>query len=272
MTTTDPEAGGFRTGRITPSDVRNVLFSRAGIGRHGYDEIEVDIFLERVEHELFRLVGEKGELRDEADRLRRRLAGSDGDGGGAEASAQAVRVLSAAQQTADQYVAEAELYAKRLSVETRVACERMIDEARARAQQILDDAERIAGDAGGTAEGAGARVLGGQQAPAALPPGSGATSAAARQELEQQVAYLQAFGRACRTQLRAYLEALLHDVEDEWGRAHPEVLGSMAARTPGGGPVGSALLPVGDPLAGAPAGDGGRTIELDGEPHARTGR
>src|SRR3954462_14973608 len=44
------------------------------------------------------------------------------------------------------------------------------------------------------------------------------------QELQEQVAYLKAFGQACRVQLRAYLEALLADVETEWGRAHPAVL------------------------------------------------
>ena len=41
------------------------------------------------------------------------------------------------------------------------------------------------------------------------------------QELQEQVAYLKAFGQACRVQLRAYLEALLSDVETEWGRADP---------------------------------------------------
>ena len=44
------------------------------------------------------------------------------------------------------------------------------------------------------------------------------------EELEEQVAYLRAFGQACRTQLRAYLEALLADVEAEWGRADPGAL------------------------------------------------
>jgi hypothetical protein len=50
-------------------------------------------------------------------------------------------------------------------------------------------------------------------------------------ELEEQVAYLRAFGQACRTQLRAYLEALLADVEAEWGRADP---GSLPLPAPAG--------------------------------------
>src|SRR3712207_8289514 len=40
-----------------------------------------------------------------------------------------------------------------------------------------------------------------------------------------------AFGQACRTQLRSYLEALLSDVESEWGRADPAAL-PAGARPP----------------------------------------
>src|SRR3712207_930399 len=54
------------------------------------------------------------------------------------------------------------------------------------------------------------------------------------EELEEQVAYLRAFGQACRTQLRAYLEALLADVEAEWGRADPGALPVRPPRTPPG--------------------------------------
>jgi hypothetical protein len=48
-------------------------------------------------------------------------------------------------------------------------------------------------------------------------------------ELEEQVAYLKAFGQACRVQLRSYLEALLSDVESEWGRSDPTALPESAA-------------------------------------------
>ena len=43
-------------------------------------------------------------------------------------------------------------------------------------------------------------------------------------ELREQVAYLKAFGSAVRTQLRSYLEALISDVETEWGKADPGAL------------------------------------------------
>ena len=63
----------------------------------------------------------------------------------------------------------------------------------------------------------------------------GARRAAARsvEELEEQVAYLKAFGQACRVQLRAYLEALLSDVENEWGRADPAAVQAERRLPPG---------------------------------------
>ena len=51
-------------------------------------------------------------------------------------------------------------------------------------------------------------------------------------ELEEQVAYLKAFGQAVRVQLRSYLEALLSDVETEWGRADPSALPQSAPAAP----------------------------------------
>ena len=51
-------------------------------------------------------------------------------------------------------------------------------------------------------------------------------------ELEEQVAYLKAFGQAVRVQLRSYLEALLSDVETEWGRADPAALPQSAPAAP----------------------------------------
>ena len=54
--------------------------------------------------------------------------------------------------------------------------------------------------------------------------GRGGVALPESEQLQEQVAYLKAFGQACRTQLRSYLEALLSDVETEWGRAHPAAL------------------------------------------------
>ena len=71
MTSNDERSHDEWSGRLTPSDVHNVLFTRAGLGRRGYDEVEVDVFLERVQQELTRLIGEKADLRDEVSASRR---------------------------------------------------------------------------------------------------------------------------------------------------------------------------------------------------------
>ena len=44
------------------------------------------------------------------------------------------------------------------------------------------------------------------------------------------MAYLKAFGQACRVQLRSYLEALLTDVETEWGQADPAAVAQAPVR------------------------------------------
>ena len=79
------------------------------------------------------------------------------------------------------------------------------------------------------AQEAAARMVAGGGHP--VPAGDGGERATT-QELEEQVAYLKAFAQACRVQLRSYLEALLTDVETEWGRADPATLQQLPLRTP----------------------------------------
>ena len=47
---------------LTPADVHNVAFKKPSIGKRGYDEDEVDAFLDLVEAELSRLIEENSEL------------------------------------------------------------------------------------------------------------------------------------------------------------------------------------------------------------------
>ena len=244
------------TGRLSPSDVHHVLFARAKLGRRGYDELEVDGFLERVQQELTRLISEKADLRDEVARLKSQLtqaqataaaqaqAGTgaqvapsaptaDGALSSEEANLQAVRLLAAAQQTADVYVADAEKYAQRLTVDAREHSEQMLEEARRGAKKVLAEAERAARDAA-------SRTIEGEVV---------SETALSKEELDQQVAYLKTFGDVVRVQLRAYLEALLRDVEEEWGRADPNAAQSV------GGPSGSSgRAPVPRPATALAAG------------------
>ncbi len=59
--------------RLTPADVHNVAFKKPSIGKRGYDEDEVDAFLDLVEAELARLIEENNEL------TQRAAAGSNGE-------------------------------------------------------------------------------------------------------------------------------------------------------------------------------------------------
>ncbi|GGJ85681.1 cell division initiation protein [Pilimelia anulata] len=65
---------------LTPADVHNVAFKKPPIGKRGYDEEEVDAFLDEVERELARLIEENNELRAQVER---------GGGGGRGAPAAA---------------------------------------------------------------------------------------------------------------------------------------------------------------------------------------
>ncbi|WP_433830444.1 DivIVA domain-containing protein [Actinoplanes sp. CA-015351] len=68
---------------LTPADIHNVAFKKPPIGKRGYDEEEVDAFLDEVEQELIRLIDENGALRDQAQR-----------GGGAPPNAASTMVLN----------------------------------------------------------------------------------------------------------------------------------------------------------------------------------
>ncbi|MGY1710600.1 DivIVA domain-containing protein [Geodermatophilus sp. SYSU D00758] len=197
-----PPQGGER--RLSPGDVRGVQLPRAPLLRPGYSDVEVDRLLDRVADELARLHADKAELRDQLRALRDQV---DGAVPPEAPSDQAVRILATAQQTADSYVAEAEDFSRQITADARAQYEEQIRRAKENAGAIIEAAQEAA-----------VRMTAGER-PAEV--GGPQRSA---QELAEQVAYLKAFAQACRTQLRAYLEALLADVEAEWGRADPGAL------------------------------------------------
>ncbi|RBY89491.1 DivIVA domain-containing protein [Blastococcus sp. TF02A-30] len=207
---TSTENGSSR--RISPADVQDVRFDRGTMLRPGYSEDQVDRFLNRLGEELARLHAEKAELRDRVHALQAQVEGA------AEAplppSEQAVRLLATAQQTADAYVAEAEDFSRQVTADARAQHEEQLRHARETAGAIIQAAQEAA------------TRMTAEAGPAAAP--SGLTP----QELEDQVAYLKAFAQACRVQLRSYLEALLTDVENEWGRADPGALPQPPGRAP----------------------------------------
>src|ERR1700741_3162005 len=57
---------------LTPADVHNVAFSRPRIGKRGYNEQEVDLFIDLVEQELTRHITEDSQLRKRNGALKQR--------------------------------------------------------------------------------------------------------------------------------------------------------------------------------------------------------
>jgi DivIVA domain-containing protein len=64
---------------LTPADVHNVAFSKPPIGKRGYNEDEVDAFLDLIEAELARLLEENNDLRQQVERLDQQLDSARAD-------------------------------------------------------------------------------------------------------------------------------------------------------------------------------------------------
>lgn len=247
MTSTENDAAPRR---ISPADVRDVRFDRGTMLRPGYSEDQVDRFLNRLGEELARLHAEKAELRDRVHALQAQVEGAEAP---VAPSEQAVRLLATAQQTADAYVAEAEDFSRQVTADARAQHEEHLRQARETAGAIIQAAQEAASRM--TAE----------SGPAAAP--SGLTP----QELEDQVAYLKAFAQACRVQLRSYLEALLTDVENEWGRADPGGLPQPPRHAPqqaGAGGNVAREVPPDDGTGPMPAIEAGPAAEAGSEQDA----
>ncbi len=88
--------------RLTPADVHNVAFSKPPIGKRGYNEDEVDAFLDLVEAELARLVEENNDVRQRVQELDDQLASSQNGGGAPHDDAQTAYVPIAPQREAEQ--------------------------------------------------------------------------------------------------------------------------------------------------------------------------
>jgi len=220
---------------LTSADVRNKQFSTTRL-RPGYDEEEVDAFLDEIESELDRLVQENEDLRSKLAECMR--------GGQSSVSAfssplgdpkpemvgpsmlgappllspeqerrpepvmmdtpnydvnSVARVLSLAQQTADQAVADARREANETLGRARREATDVLGKARHQAEQITNDARARAENLDRDAQERHRQALGSliQQ----------------REELERRVDDLRNFEREYRTRLMAYLEGQLRDLD-----------------------------------------------------------
>ena len=165
---------------LTPADVHNVAFSKPPIGKRGYNEDEVDAFLDLVETELARLIEENNDLRQQIEQLdaqlestraeldeartagpvvaapsrpveeprrlprcRRRTAWSRPARRGrvgGDHHVQAAKVLGLAQEMADRLTAEAKTEADGMLAEARTKSEQLLSEARAKSDTMVNEA------------------------------------------------------------------------------------------------------------------------------------
>jgi DivIVA domain-containing protein len=215
---------------LTPADVRNKQFSTTRL-RPGYDEEEVDAFLDEVEAELDRMLQENEELRAKLAEFMR--------GGKTPAPAlssplpdpqpelmapeprpeperrpepvmmgvapaednmdTAARVLALAQQTADQAIADARREADETLGRARREADDILNKARRQAEQITGDARARAESLERDAQERHRQAMG--------------SLVQQREELERRVDDLRAFEREYRSRFKAYLEGLLRDLE-----------------------------------------------------------
>jgi DivIVA domain-containing protein len=223
---------------LTPADVRNKQFSTTRL-RPGYDEEEVDAFLDEVEAELDRLIQENEELRAKLVEVHR--------GGGkdlmpgeqpmrsevdrrpepmTEVSAPmkstednmdtAARVLALAQQTADQAIAHARREADETLSRARREADDLLTKARRQSEQITSDARARAESLERDAQERHRQAMG--------------SLVQSREELERRVDDLRAFEREYRSRLKAYLEGQLRDLDA--GATDSGVFPAVAATGP----------------------------------------
>src|SRR5256885_8372346 len=216
---------------LTPADVRNKQFSTTRL-RPGYDEEEVDAFLDEVEGELDRLIQENEELRAKlAECLRGGKSAVPALSSPLQDSKQemmaperleperrqpepvmmggmphiednmdtAARVLSLAQQTADQAIADARREADETLGRARREADEVLTKARRQAEQITGDARARAESLERDAQERHRQAMG--------------SLVQTREELERRVDDLRAFEREYRSRFKAYLEGLLRDLE-----------------------------------------------------------
>ncbi|HEY2763879.1 MAG TPA: DivIVA domain-containing protein [Pseudonocardiaceae bacterium] len=243
---------------LTPADVHNVAFSKPPIGKRGYNEDEVDAFLDLVEAELARLIEENNDLRNQVEELDQQLSSAPPDMGrsarppepprptmmtavptpsmveqtspGGDHHVQAAKVLGLAQEMADRLTGEAKAEADGMLGEARTKSEQLLSEARVKADSMVNEArtraETMLNDARTRAE-----TLERQSREKAASLERDAQRkhteilGAINQEksaLEKKIDELRTFEREYRTRLKTYLESQLRDLDGRGSAAPAE--------------------------------------------------
>ncbi|MBV9487486.1 MAG: DivIVA domain-containing protein [Frankiaceae bacterium] len=203
---------------LSPDDVQNKRFTVVRFGKSGYDEEEVDTFLDEIEAELRRLLSENSSLRAQAAATPAPVATPEAPAAPPPAPAEdpnetALRTLLLAQRTADDAIAQA-----------KAEAEKVVTDARGRAAALDREAQ--------TSHETKIAELSAQRA-----------------AIEAEIADLRNFEREYRTRLRAYLEGQLGELEKLTSTAP-----SMPARpAPAATTPAAANPPLSTPVAPNPA-------------------
>jgi len=246
---------------LTPADVHNVAFSKPPIGKRGYNEDEVDAFLDLVENELTRLIEENADLRQRVSEMDQELATARAGGGGvqptqsiplyqpepepepapppqpvyeappaAPASAseeshiKAAKVLGLAQDTADRLTGTAKAEADKMLADARAQADAMVSEARHTAETTVAEAKAQLRQA---QEKADALQADAERKHSEIM----GTINQQRTVLESRLEQLRTFEREYRTRLKTYLESQLEELGQR-GSAAPV---DSTANNDGGG-------------------------------------
>jgi len=256
---------------LTPADVHNVAFKKPPIGKRGYDEEEVDAFLDEVERELARLIEENNELRAQSERGR---AGGPPVGGDMRHTGEITdlktqldriqREKAAAEQAARQMQVELEqtrsagpvsagdgeqqalrvlMMAQRTAddhvADARREADKLLSDARSKAEEVTREARAKADALERDARQRHQEAMGGLDAK--------------RSALQKHIEELKQFEREYRTRLKAYLESQLRDLDGR-GQGLEAELGRADSQRAVGGSGGLAAAGLAGSYGGSRAG------------------
>jgi DivIVA domain-containing protein len=213
---------------LTPADVHNIAFKKSSIGKRGYDEEQVDAFLDELEQELIRLIEANNDLRTvvahgdapagagappasalaqitaQLDRVQRDKAVAEQAARAAQAELEQARRRSGPSAARDreqtfQVLAMAERTASTHLAEAQRETEDLLSDARSTARQITEDARAEADALQREARQRNREVTGGLDAE--------------RTAAQHQIEDLEAFEREYRSRLRAHVDSQVRDLD-----------------------------------------------------------
>jgi DivIVA domain-containing protein len=118
---------------LTPDDVREVVFDHAPMFHRGYDEAQVDEFLDRVETAMIALHGALAQNQQVVDHTALRTTDPHGP---PSSAGHDHRLLG------DQVIADARRQADQIVQNARAAAQQVVEEARAEAFRLVANASR----------------------------------------------------------------------------------------------------------------------------------